>query len=489
MTAGQPQATSLRAAGPEDEARRQRGMRIRTRLTIATAMPVLLATALAGTVVVREFGEIYHDEARSRAADQVRSLAMPCARSMAVHALDRLDGYLNQAATGRHGSMPLRSIAMLDINGAVVANANSGVGAEQGNRDLGFGAPFFRQATESRQPRWRRHRLAGGGLVLDVSIPAISGLRWGTLIARFDLSEVEKRVATARSIMVGLALLLTAVLALAQNLALARVVAEPVAELARTAEGIRRGSLDARAWVASKDELGELAVDFNAMADELQSYTESLERKVEERSAEVRRKNRQLEDVNARLNGAVRELERVATTDKLTGVANRRYFDEALEFEFRRAERTGHPFCMVMVDVDHFKNYNDRNGHQAGDRALQRIVKVLGAKLRTTDLLARFGGEEFVILLYDTEKNAALKVAESLRLAITQADFEHGDGQPLGRVSASFGVAGHPEDASQPEQFLGCADTALYAAKAQGRNRVVAWSAAMAEQPEPRSDR
>lgn len=471
------------------EADGKRGMRIRARLTLATALPVLIATSLAGAVVVREFGEIYHDEARSRAAEQLRSLAMPCARSMAVHALDRLDGYLNLAATGRDATMPLHAIAIIDTVGAVVATAAAGVGSEQSDDDLGIPSGFIRRAVSAQEPQWRRHRLPDGHLVLDVSMPTISGLRWGTLVARFDLAAVEDRVAVARSIMLGLALLLTAVVALAQNLALARVVAEPVAELARAADSIRQGAMDARAWVASKDELGELALDFNTMADELQSYTESLERKVEQRSAEVRRKNRQLEDVNARLAGAVRELERLAITDKLTGIHNRRHFDESLDFEFRRSERSAHPFCLIMVDVDHFKNYNDRNGHQAGDRALQLVASELKAKLRTTDLLARYGGEEFVVLLYDTTKDAALKVAESLRLALCQADFEHGADQPLGHMSASFGVAGHPEDAKVAERLLGCADTALYAAKAQGRDRVVAWSTALTQQAEPRTDR
>ena len=439
----------VRAAAPEQDVRRERGMRIRSRLTIATALPVLLAITLAGSVVVREFGEIYHDEARSRAAEQLRSLALPCARSLAVHALDRLDGYLNQAATTGNSSMPLRFIAMVDPNGAIVANAASG-GAEQDGAHSGLDRTFLEDAARGGLPRWRRQRLEDGRLVLDMTMPSISGLRWGTLVARFELNEVERRVADARNIMIGLAMLLTAVLALAQNLALARVVAEPVAELARTAEGIRRGELDSRAWVTSSDELGELAGDFNAMADELQSYTESLERKVEERAAEVRRKNRQLEDVNARLAGAVRELERLATTDKLTGVANRRHFDRSLAFEFRRAERTTHPFCLVMVDVDHFKNYNDRNGHQAGDRALQKLVATLRGKLRTTDLLARYGGEEFVVLLYDTSKKAAMKVAETLRRAVAAADFEHGDGQPLGSVTASFGGARPPPPPPPP---------------------------------------
>ncbi len=398
--------TYRRMAAPEQEIRRERGMRIRNRLTVATALPVLLAIALAGTVVVREFGETYHQEARTRAAEQLGSLALPCARSLAVHALDRLDGTLNQATTAGGTSMPLRSIAMVGVNGAIVANATAGGGTEQGDLEVGLDPTFRRLAAGSELPHWRRQRLADGRLVLDISMPAISGLRWGTLVARFELNRVERRVADARNIMIGLAMLLIAVLALAQNLALARVVVEPVAELARTAEGIRRGELDSRAWVTSSDELGELAGDFNAMADELQSYTESLERKVEQRSAEVQRKNRQLEDVNARLAGAVRELERLATTDKLTGVANRRQFDRSLAFEFRRAERSVHPFCLLMVDVDHFKNYNDRNGHQAGDRALQKLVAVLSAKLRTTDMLARYGGEEFVVLLYDTSKKA-----------------------------------------------------------------------------------
>tara|TARA_B100001094_G_C17463088_1_gene453763 strand:- start:67 stop:483 length:417 start_codon:yes stop_codon:yes gene_type:complete len=129
-----------------------------------------------------------------------------------------------------------------------------------------------------------------------------------------------------------------------------------------------------------------------------------------------------------------------------------------------------------MIDVDHFKHYNDTNGHQPGDVALINISNILSKNVRDTDLLARYGGEEFVVLLLDTTKEAGLKVAENLRSAVENADFEFGATQPLGFVSVSLGVSSWPDDADAPDRVLECADKALYEAKGLGRNQVVGFS-------------
>lgn len=463
------------------------GLGIRTKLAVWTSIPVLLLLGGSAVFLGTSYVNMFHKQARHRAAGYLQTLAVPVSRAMSVHALDRLDGYLDEAAYRSASEMSLVSLAALDDNCHPVARSKPGSIAMSKSARPGTdteselpNAEFRRRACAILFPHWSRHRI-NGKLVLDISMPAVSGLRWGTLVARFDLTGLDEQLNTVLWVFVGLTLLLTGTMALALRLALSRLVVEPIDELAYSADQITRGHLDQRAWVASTDEIGQLAMDFNKMADELQSYTVSLERKVEERSAEIQRKNHELEKLNSKLENANEELAKIATTDALTGVANRRSFDEALDREFKRAARRKLPFSVVLADVDHFKNYNDTNGHPAGDRALQLLATTLDNELRATDVLARYGGEEFVVLLLDTPKDGAVRVAESLRAAVAAAEFEHGDSQPSGRVTASLGVATFPDDAAGSSDLVMCADKALYLAKAAGRNRVMPWGKDAAE--------
>lgn len=167
------------------------------------------------------------------------------------------------------------------------------------------------------------------------------------------------------------------------------------------------------------------------------------------------------------------ELARLAMTDSLTGLPNRRRFDEALARDCRRAARQGHPVSLLMIDADCFKGYNDRYGHQAGDGVLQRIAETLrSVSARPGDLGCRFGGEEFALILPETDAAGARLVAERLRALVEAHRMPH-DGNPHGVVTVSIGVAdtlsfGHHD----PARLIAAADAALYAAKGLGRNRV-----------------
>lgn len=165
------------------------------------------------------------------------------------------------------------------------------------------------------------------------------------------------------------------------------------------------------------------------------------------------------------------ELRRRAETDPLTGVANRRRFHQALEIECIRFTRGHDPFSLLMIDLDNFKDINDRYGHPAGDAVLFSIAQRLLIGLRKTDLLARYGGEEFSILLPETRIEGAGVIAERIREAVCQTPIDV-EGHPI-RVSVSVGVASHSNDREiDPQILLKKADLALYRAKATGRNRV-----------------
>lgn len=174
-----------------------------------------------------------------------------------------------------------------------------------------------------------------------------------------------------------------------------------------------------------------------------------------------------------KLDAANQELKRLTSLDGLTGIANRRHFDEVLMREWRRAMRQGDEVSILMCDIDFFKHYNDTNGHQSGDECLRRIAQTLANSLdRGGDLLARYGGEEFVAVLPGTNLQGASFVAEQMRQAVSRLAIAH-PGTPFEHITASFGVASAvamPE--TNPQDIVGAADLALYKAKHEGRNRV-----------------
>ena len=172
---------------------------------------------------------------------------------------------------------------------------------------------------------------------------------------------------------------------------------------------------------------------------------------------------------NARLHAVVREQ---AVTDPLTELANRRRFMSALGTELQRAARFGQSVALVLADLDNFKSVNDTFGHQTGDRVLTAFADVLRERVRDIDLAARLGGEEFAILLPETDVAGGERLAERLRDAVERLRLPEEDGAPV-TITASFGVAAYPESANAAD-LLAAADAALYAAKLRGKNRVVA---------------
>lgn len=174
------------------------------------------------------------------------------------------------------------------------------------------------------------------------------------------------------------------------------------------------------------------------------------------------------------LHSATDELKELVRTDGLTGLLNRRAFDDAIESEIRRSTRSSAPLSLLLIDVDRFKPYNDHYGHPAGDAVLRQVAEILkGSLKRPGDLAARYGGEEFVAILPDTDEDGAYLVAEAFRRALAEADIEHITSE-RGHVTASVGVASYMPDTTRRSsaELIQTADEALYSAKAAGRDRV-----------------
>jgi two-component system cell cycle response regulator len=173
-------------------------------------------------------------------------------------------------------------------------------------------------------------------------------------------------------------------------------------------------------------------------------------------------------------------LHRAAMVDPLTKIANRRHFDTFLEKEWQRAIRSGAPLSLVVLDVDHFKLYNDTLGHAAGDICLQQVAQAINAHaLRATDLAARYGGEEFVLLFAETDAEAAFALAESIRSHIEALQLPHPRSVTSPWLTVSVGVATiHPHQMENTEALFIAADRAMYTAKESGRNQVRATASA-----------
>jgi len=213
-------------------------------------------------------------------------------------------------------------------------------------------------------------------------------------------------------------------------------------------------------WRYSRRLQAELAEQVRLRA-EVTAANEALEEKVRLRTAELQAANSQLETLS--------------TTDGLTGLANRRRFDKYWAEEWQRALRQATPLAVIMMDVDHFKTYNDHYGHQQGDECLRRVGEVLRTTVRRAgELAARYGGEEFVVVMPGASLTQAQETAESILAAIRAEQMPHASSPVASVVTISLGVAaGTPSTAGNRERLLKEADVALYDAKNQGRNRVV----------------
>lgn len=239
-----------------------------------------------------------------------------------------------------------------------------------------------------------------------------------------------------------------------------RLILRSIRALLRTSEHIRQGDLTARTGLRnSRDEISQIGHAFDEMAQALQ-------------------------DRDANLGQALHELREQASTDALTGLYNRRHFREVLQRELARSKRNGASIALVMVDIDYFKKINDTHGHGAGDLVLREMGALLKENTRAGDTACRFGGEEFALILPESDREGARLKAEALRKAFSELDLAY-DGRELGRLTASFGIALFPDHADEPDMLLHAADEALYAAKGAGRNRVMIQEAPA--QPQPHS--
>lgn len=276
----------------------------------------------------------------------------------------------------------------------------------------------------------------------------------GILDVVISLDQIDSEISFLEKIYSALAIVSFLITLILIFLYLNRFVSRPVKKMIVGTEMIARGEHFNADIIKRNDEMGRLATAISSMGEEIASQQD-----------ELIKTNDELLKVN-------KQLEKLSTTDALTGLANRRYLLEHFAAEYERAKRYRHHLSILLIDVDHFKKVNDTYGHICGDAVLKKMSSVMRKTIRSTDLIARYGGEEIVVLLQETDKQQALLIAEKIRHKVAAQTIVCEE-NPL-VITVSIGVATYPGiDCSGPMQMLNVADQALYQAKDNGRNKVV----------------
>ncbi|MCG8590504.1 MAG: diguanylate cyclase [Proteobacteria bacterium] len=249
---------------------------------------------------------------------------------------------------------------------------------------------------------------------------------------------------------------------------IAKSIARPIADLSKGVQRFAEGETDVViAGHSATPEIRLLIRTFNAMTARLHQKT----RELEQSRREVQQANVRLTSKNDELSQLNEVLEQLSITDGLTKLHNHRYFQDHLSREVKRASRNEEPLALILIDIDHFKSWNDRLGHAGGDEILRKIAAVMSQLVRETDLLARYGGEEFAVLAGDTDLEGAVALAEKLRARVSNTSFFLEPPSDRHQVTVSIGVAVFRGD---KKRLFNDADRALYRAKAAGRDCVVA---------------
>jgi diguanylate cyclase (GGDEF)-like protein len=270
---------------------------------------------------------------------------------------------------------------------------------------------------------------------------------------------------------ITIAVLLIVIVFLPVVILVARKISYPLEVLSQGADEISRGNFGFTLDLSANHEIDNLALSFNRMSVKMKDQREVLLKQIsllEAQKQEIATQNEELAEANA-------HLELIAITDQLTGAYNRRYIMRETEQELSRSVRHSLPLSITMIDIDKFKDINDTHGHQVGDEVLKEFVQVLSSSIRTSDVLGRYGGEEFIVIAPLTGHQEALILAERLREIVSKWPFETTYG--FIKLTISLGVAtfdGKTETSQGAllEQLLAQADAELYKAKAAGRNCV-----------------
>jgi len=428
----------------------------------ASFLVVLLILAVAVTSMIlslRTMSSVLYETKIHQAREWAIALASNASNAYVNKDIDSLKDTTQELIK----TLDVAYVLFVDVDGEVLASAEIAPGLAKNGRmpvkatdenSPGIPAKIIRHDTLDHTyvdvvvPVYGLNRIPA---VTNFSPPVIGYLRFGT-----DLSNTQKELHKLGRKMSHTTIVILLIAIPCCFLATRQVIA-PLQILARTARAIANGSMDARADIKRRNEIGELAESFNVMASrvaisqmELLELNAELEKRVQQRT---------------------RELEELAARDPLTGLYNRRHFSEQIAREFAAAERYDADMSCLMFDLDRFKKINDQFGHRTGDELLMLLTRAISSELREADVAARFGGDEFILLLPQTSAPAALTLAQRI---VKRFNTDLAVKFPETHTTLSGGIASlRTTQAESAEALINEADMAMYAAKESGRNCIM----------------
>ncbi|MCH8967061.1 MAG: diguanylate cyclase [Planctomycetes bacterium] len=425
---------------------------------LVVALTLCVTAAVSGYLVrfgVKLIERQHYEQLAQSTAMLARAAAEPCARGDEA----ALQGLATEAADG----LPLLYVVITAPDGTELAMAEhrgSHLLQDVRERHWGeqpvLGAPRVHETPE------------GTYLYLDVAYPIRTRVDAGTesgsgdtkllgyVRAGMPVNRWRQTMSSKLDLVVGVGIVATAV-AIMLGFVLIRRIVSPLEGLAGTMQTFSRGDFNVRSRFSRRDEIGELAIAFNRMADQQQQTHERIVQMNTELEERVAERTRQLRELAAR--------------DPLTRLYNRRHFSEALDQSFSGARRYDNDLAFIMIDLDDFKAVNDEHGHQIGDHVLKLVADTIARQLRTPDVAARYGGDEFVMFLPQTDADSARSLAARI---VERFARDLAAELPAVRVTLSAGIASlQAVQAADVDSLIRCADRAMYEAKEAGKNRIV----------------
>jgi len=296
----------------------------------------------------------------------------------------------------------------------------------------------------------------------------------GYLSMGFSTEATIKRLENQKYALIKREAMIILLIALGEFLALSFIIVRPVSVMSKSLRNSvdEDGKIVGSVPVISRDEFGQLAEQFNKLSAQLNDANHRLQSKINVSDKKLIQNNRQLLKQSEDLKQISDEFKKLSVTDSLTGIYNRRHFEELIHTETEIAQRHGEVLSLLVIDIDHFKKVNDNYGHPCGDSVLKEVAGTLKANLRKTDIICRVGGEEFVAICKRADKVAAMEISQKLREKVESLTTPfHGEGI---KVTISVGVASLNTESGeeQADSLYKQADIAVYHSKKNGRNRI-----------------
>lgn len=296
----------------------------------------------------------------------------------------------------------------------------------------------------------------------------------GSLTLAISTENTLKRLESQKFALVKREAFVIFMIALGEFIALSLFIIRPVSVMSESLNDSidDTGKIIGKVPIISEDEFGSLAQKFNSLSSQLNDANERLHSKIDLADKQLIQNNRQLVKQSEELQRINEEFRKLSVTDSLTGLNNRRRFEELMETEMEMSVRHGDVNSILVIDIDHFKGINDKYGHQGGDAVLKQVSNCLKASLRKTDILCRVGGEEFVALCKRADKKSALSVANKMLRDVEHMTTLYGDQRILVTISVGVATTNEINVNQQSGELYRQADAAVYYSKEHGRNRI-----------------